>query len=128
MSKKYNNGGYYEHHYIEIIIRGAIQKNNPGLHDGHKGAMEEFGFRKVYKKMEHDFEAALMAFNDSIGACSCDGCQAIRFSLKLAQKIMQQPSEAMIDAYIAEKHAPFAEDTAKCKFEAMRDQMLKEIE
>lgn len=54
--------------------------------------------------------------------------ETIRLALRLADRLTVEPSEGMIDAFIAERHAPFAEDTAVCKFKAMTAQLFKELD
>ena len=83
---------------------------------------------------QHDFKVALDEIqNSAFRWAKPVEYDAIIFALRIADKLMQEPSPAMID----EGHGVYPEDyytsedensTMGDVFKAMRDQMLKELE
>jgi len=70
-----------------------------------------------------DFKEALEYFKDG----QIENETIIR-ALRICDFLQNgEPTDGMIDAWISEKHAAFAEDTARCKFNAMIAQMFEEI-
>lgn len=86
---------------------------------------------------KHDYKAALVDFNSAqidtemptqaLVLVSYDTIYAIEHALKIADKLMQEPSEGMTDAAI-NSYAENGKFALVSHFKAMRDQMLKEVE
>lgn len=76
--------------------------------------------------MKHDFEAAIKQLNDSHNWDALvfhypTHTDAVLFALRLAQRLMQEPSEKMLQ----EITVTFP---ALAIYEHMRDQLIKEVE
>lgn len=93
--------------------------------------------------MTHDFKAALGAviaghdtqveYPNSINRLTLDELKAIIAALRIADKLMQEPSEGMAlevcNIYErTDTEAKVMAEQAKNDFKAMRDQMIKEID
>lgn len=78
--------------------------------------------------MTHDYKAAYMDF------CHNDGCtlevtdEAIRTALRIADKLMQEPSEKVVEAGGQLDGTHYGIDNLSDLFKAMRDQILKEAQ
>ena len=89
--------------------------------------------------MKHDFKAALGAviaghdtqveYPNSINRLTLDELKAIIHALRIADRLMGEPSDRMYVAFMNEfnSYQPMTE-SFDAGFKAMRDQMIKEIE